>query len=93
MSFKRKVKKAFKRFIGDFTGVQWRDLDHKKVYAAIALLAAVVILVVVLIVMALTGGNDDTPQNEEDAMIATEAVEEAEERPSKYFKTRSLIPA
>ena len=80
MSFKRKVKKAFKRFIGDFTGVQWRDLDHKKVYAAIALLAAVVILVIVLIVMALTGGNDDTPQNEEDAMIATEEVEEAEEQ-------------
>ena len=69
MSFKRKVKRAFKRFIGDFTGVQWRDLDHKKVYAAIALLAVVVILVVVLIVMALTGGNDKTSQDEEDAVI------------------------
>ena len=80
MSFKRKVKRAFKRFIGDFTGVQWRDLDHKKVYAAIALLAAVVILIVVLIVMAVTGGNDETPQGEEDAVIATETVDETEEQ-------------
>ena len=80
MSFKRKVKRAFKRIIGDFTGVQWRDLDHKKVYTAIALLAAVVILIVVLIVKALTGGNDDTPQSEEDAVVATEAVEETEEQ-------------
>lgn len=75
----RKIKKALKRIIGDFTGVQWRDLDHKKVYAAIALFAAVIILVVVLIVMTVTGGNDEKPQGEEDTIVATEEAETPEE--------------
>ena len=57
MSFKRKVKRFIKRTIGDFTGVQWRDLDHKKVYIAIAGLAAVLILVLVLVIGAIFGGS------------------------------------
>ena len=51
MSFKRKMKKAFKNIIGDFSGVQWRDLDHKKVYAAIV----VAVLVFALLVAAVIG--------------------------------------
>lgn len=51
MSFKRKMKKAFKNIIGDFSGVQWRDLDHKKVYAAIV----VAVLVLALLVAAVIG--------------------------------------
>ncbi len=78
MSFKKKVKRTLKRIIGDFTGVQWRDLDHKKVYAAIALLAAVLILVVVLIVKSVTGGSDKT-QDVQDPSVITEEVNEVEE--------------
>ncbi len=77
MSFKKKVKRTLKRIIGDFTGVQWRDLDHKKVYAAIALLAAVLILVVVLIVKAVAGGNDE-PQDVQDPVAADEVQNEDE---------------
>ena len=50
MSFKRKMKKAFKNIIGDFSGVQWRDLDHKKVYAAIAVLVLIAALLVAFVV-------------------------------------------
>ena len=50
MSFKRKFKKAFNNIIGDFNGVQWRDLDHKKVYAAIAVLVLILALLVAFIV-------------------------------------------
>ena len=71
MSLKKKVKRTLKRIIGDFTGVQWRDLDHKKVYAAVALLAAVLILVVVLIVKAIAGGSDK-PQDVQDPVVADE---------------------
>ena len=51
MSFKRKFKRAMKHIIGDFSNIKWRDLDHKKVYLAIAGVVAVIALIVVLIVV------------------------------------------
>lgn len=50
MSFKKKMKKAFRNIIGDFSDVQWRDLDHKKVYAAIAVAVLILILLVAFVV-------------------------------------------
>lgn len=83
MSLKRKVKKFLKRTIGDFTGLQWRDLDHKKVYAALAGAAAVLILIIVLIVCAITGSKKNTSQEIDENPVAAEEVqpEAAEEDP------------
>ena len=80
MSFKRKFKKAMKHIIGDFSNVKWRDLDHKKVYLAIAGLVAVIALIVVLIVVLISGGKKQNIQNPENSEIAAEeVVDEVEE--------------
>ena len=80
MSFKRKFKRAMKHIIGDFSNIKWRDLDHKKVYLAIAGLVAVIALIVVLIVVAVSGGKKQNTQNPENSEItAEEVVDEAEE--------------
>ena len=84
MSLKRKVKRFIRRTIGDFTGLQWRDLDHKKVYLVLAALVAVLILVIVLIVGAISGGKKEEPQEmipnqdvtEDVSVESTETVEE-----------------
>ena len=65
MSFKKKMKKTFKNTIGDFDGVQWRDLDHKKVYLALAAVILVIGLIIALIVGALSGGSDKKAPNTE----------------------------
>ncbi len=63
----------WKKLIGD---VKWEDLDHKKVYLAIAALIAVIVLIVVLIVGAVSG-NDEKPQGaEETAAVTEESAEE-----------------
>ena len=74
MSFKKKIKRAFKNIIGDFSGVEWRDLDHKKVYAAIAIAA----LVVALLIAAIAGlfKKDDNTANEDIQTPVTEDVQE-----------------
>lgn len=80
MSLKRKIKRAMKHIIGDFSNVKWRDLDHKKVYLAIAGLVAVIALIVVLIVMLVSGGKpENTPNPENPDIVAEEAVDEKEE--------------
>lgn len=61
MKFKNKLKRILRNVIGDFTGVQWRDIDHKKVYIAIAILIAVIALVVALVVNAVKGGDEKQP--------------------------------
>lgn len=78
MSLKNKLKKIFKNVIGDFSGVQWRDIDHKKVYIAAAGLVAVIILAVVLIAGAVKGGKDQKP-SEEPGNVAEEIVESTED--------------
>ena len=80
MSFKRKFKKAMKHIIGDFSNIKWRDLDHKKVYLAIAGLVAIIALIIVLIVVLISGGKKQQLQNPENSDIAVEeVVDEAEE--------------
>ena len=80
MSFKRKLKKAMKHIIGDFSNVKWRDLDHKKVYLAIAGLVAVIALIVVLLVVLIFGGKkQNTPNPENSDVAAEEVVDESEE--------------
>ena len=102
MSLKRKVKKFLKKTIGDFTGLQWRDLDHKKVYLAIAGLAALLALIIVLIVCLVAGGKKENQDSEgnPDKIVAEEVQPEtSEENPlevdayaginevvSKYFQ-------
>ena len=83
MSLKRKVKRFLKRTIGDFTGVQWRDLDHKKVYAALAGVVAVFVLIIVLIICALTGDHKGKEQkNEKNPAVSEEfQTDAAEEDP------------
>ena len=80
MNFKNKLKKLFKEVIGDFSGVQWRDIDHKKVYLAIVALLAVIALVVALIVGAVKKNNDgqpSQPNNQEN--VSTEENEASQE--------------
>lgn len=82
MSFKKKMKKAFRNIIGDFSDVQWRDLDHKKVYAAIAVAVLILALLVVFIVGLVKKGENKpadvkTPVSEE--VQDQETVEDAEE--------------
>ena len=81
MSLKRKVKKFLKKTIGDFTGLQWRDLDHKKVYLAIAGLVALLALIIVLIVCLVAGGKKENQDNEgnSDKIVAEEVQPETSE--------------
>ena len=84
MSLKRKVKKFLKKTIGDFTGLQWRDLDHKKVYLAIAGLAALLALIIVLVVCLVAGGKKENQDSEGNPdKIVTEEVQSgtSEENP------------
>lgn len=77
MSFQKKIKKALKSIFGDLSAIKWKDLDHKKVYMALAVLAAVVILIIVLISSAVSGNKDKTEQGTEETQpVAEEAAEE-----------------
>lgn len=80
MSFKKKMKKAFKNIIGDFSNVQWRDLDHRKVYGAIAVAVLILVLLVVFIVgLVKKNDNKDTHQGTEagnEQIQEQDAVEE-----------------
>lgn len=78
MSFKRKLKKAVKNIIGDLSKIQWKDLDHKKVFMAIAVAVAVIILIIVLIATAVSGDNEEIKQGTEDAAITSEESAEEE---------------
>lgn len=83
MSFKRKMKKAFKNIIGDFSGVQWRDLDHKKVYAAIAVLVLIAALLVAFVVGFAKKYKDKSPEEVQNPAVEdvqeNEVAEEVEE--------------
>lgn len=74
MALNKKSKKTF----ADITGVEWKDLDHKKVYAALALLVLIVILVIALIVAAVRSGKDKTSQDVTDQTVTKENSSEAE---------------
>ncbi len=74
MSLKKKVKRFLKNIIGDLSGVHWRDLDHKKIYAAIGAAAVVIILVIVLLVNVLGGKNEEQPEESQNTPTAAEGV-------------------
>ena len=71
MRLKYKLKKLLKEVIGDFSDVQWRDIDHKKVYIALALLAALMIVMVTLIV-GVVKGRDEKPSDKQDFHVTEE---------------------
>lgn len=77
MSFKRKLKRVMKNIIGDVSGIKWKDLDHKKVYLALAALVAVIILVIVLIVSLVS--DEGVQQSENPDSVTEEATETPEE--------------
>mgnify|MGYP003304450229 FL=1 len=88
MRLKYKLKKLFKEVIGDFSDVQWRNIDHTKVYIALALLAALLIVMVTLIVGVVKGRDEKLSDKQEphvseeqvgDETVAKEPEEEAEE--------------
>ena len=79
MASNKKSKKTF----ADITGVEWKDLDHKKVYAALALLVLIVILVIALIVAAVRGGKDKTSQDVTEQTVTNENSSEAESAEEK----------
>lgn len=81
MSFKRKVKKAFRNAVGDFTGVKWKDLDHKKVYGVLGAAVIIIILVIVLIVKPVPGKDDKKPEDTKNPVSEEEQIpQEAEEK-------------
>lgn len=73
MHFKQKLKKIFE----DSTGVQWENLDHKKVYIALAALVVVVVLVIALAVNAVSGTKDASKAQKQEK-VTTEADESTE---------------
>lgn len=73
MHFKQKLKKVFE----DSTGVQWENLDHKKVYIALAALVVVVVLVIALAVNAVSGTKDASKAQKQEK-VTTEADESTE---------------
>ena len=90
MSLKRKLKKAFRNTIGDFTGLQWRDLDHKKVYLALGAAVLVLVLIIALIVGAVKGGKDQKPQDDQNVITENnqpEATPEVTEEPEDVLET------
>ena len=78
MSFKEKLEKAFKNKIGDFTGVQWKDLDHKKVYMAGGGLVLLIALVVALLMGGIEGkdNKEQKPGSEQTQIEVTPEVTE-----------------
>ena len=70
----------YKKIIGD---VKWKDLDHKKVYMALAALVVVIVLIIVLIAGAVSKKEKKVSNEEsvvtEEAVAAEEVV--AEENP------------
>lgn len=73
MHFKQKLKKIFE----DSTGVQWENLDRKKVYIALAALIVVVVLVIALAVNAVSGTKDASKAQKQEK-VTTEADESTE---------------
>lgn len=73
MHFKQKLKKIFE----DSTGVQWENLDHKKVYIALVALIVVVVLVIALAVNAVSGTKDASKAQKQEK-VTTEADESTE---------------
>ena len=73
MRLRKKLKRIFREVIGDFSDVQWRDIDHKKVYIALALLVALIIVIVTLIVGAVKG-RDEKPSDKHDLHVTEEQV-------------------
>ena len=64
----------YKKIIGD---VKWKDLDHKKVYMALAALVVVIVLIIVLIAGAVS--KKGTKVLGDEIAVAEEAVETVEE--------------
>ena len=64
----------YKKIIGD---VKWKDLDHKKVYMALAALVVVIVLIIVLIAGAVS--KKGTKVSGDEIAVAEEAVETVEE--------------
>lgn len=99
MSFKKKVKKAFRNIIGDFTGIEWRDLDHKKVYAAIAVVVLILGLLIAFIVGLTTRWLDEKPQKADDKVqeevvsddVSEEVVEENPLEADAYPEINELV--
>ena len=71
MSFKE----LYKKIIGD---VKWKDLDHKKVYMALAAVIVVIVLIVLLVSGAFSK-KSETPHSEEAVLTSEEIVEEVTE--------------
>lgn len=74
MSFKNKMKKAMKNMVGDVSDVKWEDLNHKKVYAAIAVLVLIIVLIIALIAARGSGDKEKGVQEEENPVAVTEEV-------------------
>ena len=87
MSFKE----LYKKIIGD---VKWKDLDHKKVYMALAAVIVVIVLIVLLVSGAFSK-KSETSQSEEAVVASEEIVEEVtEENPLEvdaYDEINELI--
>lgn len=79
MSFKKKFKRAFKNIIGDFSDIQWRDLNHRRVYGAVAAAILILVLLIVFIVGLTTRWfKDETQQPDQlvEDMVQEEVVDE-----------------
>lgn len=79
MSFKKKFKRAFKNIIGDFSDIQWRDLNHRRVYGAVAAAILILVLLIVFIVgLATRWFKDETQQPDQlvEDMVREEVVDE-----------------
>lgn len=83
----------------DLSGIKWEDLDHKKVYGAIAVLIAVIVLVVVLVMQNISGGKKESSEDRpaetaedvqaEEELLEVNAYEEINQLVTDYYTGRS----
>ncbi len=95
MSSNKKEKNNLKNIIGDFSGLKWKDLDHKKVYGAIAILVAIIVVIVVLIAKPSAKSSADVSEDAQNPAaveaVAEEVVDETPLEVDAYEEMNDLV--
>lgn len=80
---KKKEKNFLENAVGDISGIQWKDLDHKKVYIAVGAIVLVLALIIGILVKAFGGSDEKRGNDPQNAVVETDDPEQisGEENP------------
>lgn len=81
MSSKKGFKEKMRDVFGDFRGVRWKDLNHKRVFIAAAALLLIIALFAFLIVQALSGGSGKKQEQDLQDQVQQEETTDVPEEP------------